>query len=227
MCNRAWLDLKRRARRLTPCITRRASPPISRLLAPRNGSSKVGWPLLWGHPDHPPVSESVKAHCDFDPARRGEPIERDDERPDMTRLPIDVLTDQDGLWVGCDLHAVSNVAESIEAFGNLYLERVFTQAERRQCAGPNRVERLAGRFAAKEAVFKALRVPAEVAVPWNTIEVLSSPGRAPTVTLRRGTGTFARRQGIVKVEASISHAEGFAMAVAVAVVDKNASSRHG
>ena len=167
-----------------------------------------------------PVPESRERPATFPtPLPTGEQFARDHERPDMTRHPIDVLTDQAGLRIGCDLHAVANVAESIAVFGDLYLERVFTPAELEQCEGPNLVERLAGRFAAKEAVVKALRVPADVAVPWNTIEVLSGAVGAPTVSLHNGVAIFARAQYIVRVEASISHDDGFAMAVAVAVVD--------
>ena len=134
----------------------------------------------------------------------------------MNRDPITMVL-PDRLQVGCDVHSVSNVIQSIEVFGDRYLERVFTTAERLECAGPRAAERLAGRFAAKEAVLKALRVPADVAVPWPTIEVLADAVGAPTVTLTGTAADFAAQQGVARIELSLSHDCGVALAFAVAV----------
>lgn len=124
---------------------------------------------------------------------------------------------ENGLHVGCDLQSVSDVAESIAAFGDRYLERVFTAAERAACAGD--AERLAARYAAKEAVYKALRVPARIAVPWTTIEVHTDSVGAPTVTLTGPAADFALANDIVRIELSLSHEGGFALAFAVAITD--------
>ncbi|MDP3207916.1 MAG: 4'-phosphopantetheinyl transferase superfamily protein, partial [Rhodoglobus sp.] len=83
--------------------------------------------------------------------------------------------------IGCDVHSVRHVSQSIEAFGSRYLDRVFTARERRE--SEDSPERLAARFAGKEAVLKALRVPPTVPVPWTTIEVHADAIGAPVVTL--------------------------------------------
>jgi len=58
--------------------------------------------------------------------------------------------------VGCDLTNPLDVAASIEQFGDRYLRRIYTDAELAGCAGPILSQRLAARFAAKEAVAKVL-----------------------------------------------------------------------
>ena len=71
------------------------------------------------------------------------PHEPDRPRRDLPRIRI-----------GCDVHPISEIAETIEMFGEGYLNRVFTPVERAQSAGPMAVERIAGLFAAKEAVLR-------------------------------------------------------------------------
>jgi len=123
----------------------------------------------------------------------------------------------DSLQVGCDVHSVANTTESIEIFGESYLNRVFSFRERAECVGHAVTERLTGRFAAKEAVLKAMRVPAGIAIPWPTIEVLADEVGAPVVHLSGAAADFASRAGIGRIEVSLSHDGGFALAFAVAV----------
>src|SRR2546422_11754093 len=77
-----------------------------------------------------------------------------------------------GLRVGVDLVSVDSVRESLATHGEHYLRRVYTEREVHDCTGPDGLdpERLAGRFAAKEATLKVLR-PGEVGIAWRTIEV--------------------------------------------------------
>jgi holo-[acyl-carrier protein] synthase len=119
--------------------------------------------------------------------------------------------------IGCDVHPISEIAESIELFGERYLSRVFTPAERAQTAGPMSLERLAGRFAAKEAVLKVLQVSSTTAVPWQAIEVRTGRNGVPYVVLSGAAKAIAERQGISRVDISLSHDGGIAMAVAAAI----------
>lgn len=120
----------------------------------------------------------------------------------------------DRIQIGCDVHSVANVRQSIEVFGTRYLDTVFTAREQRECGFA--AERLAGRYAAKEAVLKALRVPADVAVPWTTIEIHADAVGAPIVTLTGQIETFARTQGFGIIEVTLSHDVGVALAFAAA-----------
>jgi holo-[acyl-carrier protein] synthase len=119
--------------------------------------------------------------------------------------------------IGCDVHPISEVAESIELFGERYLARVFTPVERAQTAGPTALERLAGRFAAKEAVVKVLQVPSTASVPWQSIEVRTARNGVPYVVLSGAALEMAERQGISRIDVSLSHDGGIAMAVAAAI----------
>lgn len=125
-----------------------------------------------------------------------------------------------GVLIGCDIHPVFNVVESIGIFGDRYLERVFTPAERAACG--EAPERLAARFAAKESVLKLLKVPAEVAVPWTDIEVGADPSGAPTVALHGRAAQIAADLGVATIELTLSHDGGMAMAVAAALIETRA-----
>ena len=127
-----------------------------------------------------------------------------------------------GVLVGCDIHPVFNVVESIDVFGERYLARVFTPAER--AASGEAPERLAARYAAKESVLKLLKIPADVAVPWTDIEVGADPNGAPTVALHGRAAEIAADLGVTTIELTLSHDGGMAMAVAAAMVDVRAAA---
>jgi len=122
--------------------------------------------------------------------------------------------------IGCDIHPVFNVVESIDVFGERYLARVFTPAERAACG--EAPERLAARYAAKESVLKLLKVPADIAVPWTDIEVGAEVSGAPTVTLHGRAAQIAAELGVADIELTLSHDGGMAMAVAAAVIGAGA-----
>ena len=78
--------------------------------------------------------------------------------------------------VGIDLVSVESVRDSVNMHGEHYLRRIYTERELQDCSTPTGVnpERLAARFAAKEATLKVLR-PDEQGIPWNAIEVRRHP----------------------------------------------------
>jgi holo-[acyl-carrier protein] synthase len=129
--------------------------------------------------------------------------------------------------IGCDVHPISEIAQSIELFGERYLARVFTPVERAQTAGPMALERLAGRFAAKEAVLKVLRVPSTASIPWQSIEVRTGRNGVPYIVLTGTAQAMAARQGISRIDISLSHDGGIAMAVAAAIPAETASADAG
>lgn len=111
---------------------------------------------------------------------------------------------------GCDVVAVSEVADSLATFGDRYLNRVFTAAEIETCAGGNSVERLAARFAAKEAVIKALAEP-EAFFPLKEIEVVNQDA-VPKLNLKGSVSTMAAAQSWMEASISLSHTSCHAMA---------------
>lgn len=118
---------------------------------------------------------------------------------------------------GCDLADVADVVAGIAAHGERYLSRVFTVQERSDARDDP--ERLAARFAGKEAVVKLLRPNREQAVPLHDIAIVLDEDGAPVVELSGGALALAREVGITRVEVSLSHERGLALATAVALVD--------
>jgi holo-[acyl-carrier protein] synthase len=122
--------------------------------------------------------------------------------------------------VGIDLVSVNAVRDSIREFGDRYLKRFYTEAELRDCdTGQGIVaERLAARFAAKEATLKVLR-PGDEAIPWRTMGVVRHGPGWVTVELSGRAATLAAESGLRDFELSISHEDNYASAVVIAEVD--------
>ena len=107
---------------------------------------------------------------------------------------------------GIDIAEVPRIAEAIARFGERFLQRVFTEDERRYCdSKANRMERYAARFAAKEASMKALGTGWNYGVRWRDIEVHRQPGRRPTIRFHGKAAEFAARLRATNVALSISH----------------------
>jgi phosphopantetheine--protein transferase-like protein len=79
------------------------------------------------------------------------------------------------------------------------------------------LDRLAGRFAAKEAVLKVLQLPTTAVVPWQSIEVRTGRNGVPYIVLTGRALALAESQGIERIDISLSHDAGVAMAVAAAI----------
>ena len=118
--------------------------------------------------------------------------------------------------VGIDAVEVERLRRLLERLPRAY-ERLFSGQERRYSDGyADPFPRYAARFAAKEAVGKALGIGI-IGFVWREIEVLS--GGKPRVALHGHVAQIARRLGVTRVELSLSHTGGMAYAMAVAVRD--------
>jgi holo-[acyl-carrier protein] synthase len=131
----------------------------------------------------------------------------------MITLPGEV--DGHRVRAGCDVVDIDDVQDSLAAFGDRYLRKVFTASEIDDCRGRNQVYRLAARFAAKEAVIKAFAEP-DKPFPWHEIEV-TRDGPLPVLRLSGTLAERARRQGWLSSSLSLSHADCHAMAVVFVV----------
>ncbi len=117
------------------------------------------------------------------------------------------------LSCGVDLVEIDRVAAVIDRWGDRFLTRVFTDAERAYCRG--RVPELAVRFAAKEAVSKALGTGI-VGMAWRDIEVVPDPRGKPLVVLHNRAKARATELGLTAFEVSLSHSRDMAIAMVVA-----------
>jgi holo-[acyl-carrier protein] synthase len=107
---------------------------------------------------------------------------------------------------GIDIAEVPRIRQSIDRFGERFLNRIYTVGERRYCdSKANRVERYAARFAAKEAAMKALGTGWNHGVRWQDCEVARMPGGRPTMVFHGKANEFAARLGVKNAALSISH----------------------
>ncbi len=119
--------------------------------------------------------------------------------------------------IGIDIVETERIAKSIERFGDRFLDRVYTQAERAYCDKMKFPERYyAARFAAKEAISKTFGTGINHQVGWKDMEVLRRESGEPYVVLSGGAKAFAEENGITEVKISLSHADHYAAANAVA-----------
>lgn len=114
---------------------------------------------------------------------------------------------------GVDLAEVARVQRSIERFGERFLSRVFTPAERAYVERKrNRFERYAARFAAKEAGMKAIGTGWKQGVTWQDFEVANLPSGKPTLRLSGKAAEMAAQLGVKSVLLSLSHTASLAIA---------------
>ena len=118
------------------------------------------------------------------------------------------------LATGVDLIEIARIEEVVARHGKRYLERVFTPAELEYCG--KRAESLAGRWAAKEAVAKALGSGIGD-VAWTEIEIVGDEQNAPQLNLHGKAERKAKELGLTNWSVSISHSLSHCVAFVVAI----------
>lgn len=122
------------------------------------------------------------------------------------------------LGIGTDICECRRIGDMIARHGDLFLDRVFTSAEKSYCL-PHKASTVhfAGRWAAKEAALKALGTGWARGIGWADLEVCHGPGGRPRLQLHGAAAEVARQLGISEIMISISHTDDLATAFAVAV----------
>ena len=114
---------------------------------------------------------------------------------------------------GVDVIEIERIESALSRFGDRFLHRVFTEGEVAYCRG--KAERLAGRFAGKEAVSKALGVGIRV-LRWRDIEILPDRRGKPQVHLYGKAAAIAEKRGLTRWDISITHSRSDAVVMVVA-----------
>ncbi|MFT4111854.1 holo-ACP synthase [Silvibacterium sp.] len=110
------------------------------------------------------------------------------------------------LGTGIDIIEIDRITQSVERYGERFLERVFTPGEIAYCSRKkNAAESYAARFAAKEAGAKALGTGIQHGVSWKEIEVRRLPGQRPTLHFSGRAAEFAERLGVRHIALSLTH----------------------
>jgi holo-[acyl-carrier protein] synthase len=121
------------------------------------------------------------------------------------------------LGLGTDLVETRRVQQSIDRFGERFLERIFTAGEIAYCIRKkNSAESFAARFAAKEAGAKALGTGISRGVSWKEFEVKREASGRPSLHLSGRAGELAGAMGVKRIQLSLTHSRDLAMAVVVA-----------
>jgi len=114
---------------------------------------------------------------------------------------------------GIDLVEIDRIKRSVERFGERFLDRIYTAAEKAYCLRKkNAAESLAARFAAKEAGAKALGTGISRGVNWLEIEVVREPSGRPAIAFHGRALERAKRLGTRSAALSLTHTGTLAMA---------------
>lgn len=122
------------------------------------------------------------------------------------------------IYCGNDIIKISRIKDSIERIGENFIKRVYTEEEIRYCESRRmcKFQSYAVRFAAKEAVYKAL-APTEGLSSWLDVEVRRLENGKPKAHLKGALAEYAKSHGISdeNIEISLSHDEDYAIATAI------------
>jgi holo-[acyl-carrier protein] synthase len=127
---------------------------------------------------------------------------------------------------GIDLVECARIARIVERHGEHFTHRVLAATERERAAAfRDPVQFLAGRWAAKEAIFKMLGTGWGGGVEWADVEVVNDEAGQPLVRLSGGAARRARQLGLDEIRISITHTSTHAAAVAIGYGEGDADSR--
>jgi holo-[acyl-carrier protein] synthase len=122
------------------------------------------------------------------------------------------------LGIGTDIIECPRIGKMIEQHGELFLRRVYTEREIRYCqARKHAIEHFAGRWAAKEAILKALGTGRSQGVAWTHIEIRNGQDGRPQVLVCGAAREIAKERGIGDILVSIAHCRTYATASALAL----------
>jgi holo-[acyl-carrier protein] synthase len=117
------------------------------------------------------------------------------------------------IGTGVDLIEIERIAQSIERYGERFLQRIYTAQEIAYCSRKRaNAESYAARFAAKEAGAKALGTGISRGVTWNELQVIREPGGRPTLELTGRAQLLAQQLGVKTISLSITHSRNLALA---------------
>jgi len=123
---------------------------------------------------------------------------------------------------GIDLVDCPRIEEMIKRHGERFVNRVFTATEQAYAeANKNSIEKLSGRFAAKEAILKLIGTGWRGKIAWTDIEVINNSTGQPEITLSGEVKKLADKLGIKHISVSITHTANFAIASAVALAQSD------
>jgi len=124
------------------------------------------------------------------------------------------------LGIGIDVVEVERIGSSMDEFGEAFVKRIFTPNEIVYCKSQKRPAiHYAARFAAKEAIAKAFGTGIGKQISWLDMEISRQPSGEPKVIMSGGGEKYAQSLKVVDIKISLTHAEHYAAANAVVLVE--------
>ncbi len=124
------------------------------------------------------------------------------------------------IGIGTDIIECLRIAQMIERHGELFITRVYTPHEIEYCSTRKAAtQHYAGRWAAKEAVLKALGTGWIRGITWRDVEVRKRQGGKPTIARAGGAREICEKLGVGEMQISISHCRSHATAFAIAICE--------
>lgn len=118
------------------------------------------------------------------------------------------------IGIGIDIIEIARVKKSIDTFGDSFLNKIYTQNELDYClAKHNKYQHLAARFAAKEAIYKALASGWEKDATWKSMEIINEPNGLPVVKFIGKLKEFMSDDKDIKI--SLSHSDNYVTCIAI------------
>ncbi|MEN6450909.1 MAG: holo-ACP synthase [Thermoguttaceae bacterium] len=122
------------------------------------------------------------------------------------------------IGLGTDITECLRIARMIEHHGELFIDRVYTPEEIRYCQSRKQAtQHFASRWAAKEAILKALGTGLSKGISFRDIEIRSESGGRPVVAVRGGVKDAVEQLGVAEIHVTMSHCRTHAMATAIAL----------
>lgn len=120
------------------------------------------------------------------------------------------------IGVGTDVVNISRIEQAVQRFGERFIKKVFTDEEEKACKDKkDRLPFLASRFAAKEAVLKAIGTGISNGIGFKDVEVSREHGKRPEIILHGKGKEMAGALGVKNIHLSITHDAGLAVAFVV------------
>ncbi len=116
--------------------------------------------------------------------------------------------------IGIDIIEIERIKRSVEKFGDLFLNKIFTENELNYCLSKkNKFQHLAARFAAKEAIAKSLATGWSKGFRWKDIDIVNEKNGLPKVNLRGKMSEFLGKEKSLKI--TMSHSENYVTCFAI------------
>ena len=120
--------------------------------------------------------------------------------------------------IGVDIVEIERIQRAVKKYGRRFLERIFTPKEIEYCKSKSDPSpHLAARYAAKEAVFKALGLKKKRGLVWKNIEVISRPSGKPDIRVRGSIARDLKKRKTKKIICSLSHSRKYAVAQVIII----------